>query len=85
MSTTQDSHIPWWEDVLGVFTLGIMNLVIAAVSLAIQNSVGNLTSSKTAQSLGSVAPGLVSWSGQESINVNRGGLSDNVYMQGSLN
>lgn len=85
MSTTQDSHIPWWEQVLGALTLGIMNVVIEAVSLAIQNSVGDLTSSKTAQSLGDLAPGLVSWSGQQSININAGGLVDNVYMQGTLN
>jgi hypothetical protein len=83
-STTEDSHIPCWEKALGGLTFGIMNVVIEAVSLAIENSVGNLTSSKTAQSLGSVAPGLVSWSGQRSINVNAGGLADNVYMQGTL-
>ncbi|MFN7505716.1 MAG: hypothetical protein ACK5Q1_09155, partial [Limnobacter sp.] len=85
MSTTQDSHVPCWEKGLGALTLGIMNVVIEAVSLAIQNSVGNVTSQKTAQSLGSLAPGLVSWSGQQSININAGGLTDNVYMQGSLN
>lgn len=84
-SSTQDSHIPCWEKVLGSLTLGIMNVVIEAVSLAIENSVGDLTSSKTAQSLGNLAPGLVSWSGQQSITVNAGGLVDNVYMQGSLN
>jgi hypothetical protein len=84
-STTQDVHIPCWEKALGALTFGIMNVVIEAVSLAIENSVGDLTSSKTAQALGNVAPGLVSWSGQESIKVNAGGLSDNVYMQGSLN
>lgn len=85
MATTRDSHIPWWEKALGALTLGIMNVVIEAISLAIEGSVGNLTSSKTAQSLGSFAPGLVSWSGQRSISVNAGGLADNVYMQGSLN
>lgn len=85
MATTQDSHIPCWEKVVGALTLGIMNVVIEAVSLAIQNSVGDLTSSKTAQSLGNLAPGLVSWSGQQSITINVGGLADNVYMQGSLN
>lgn len=85
MSTTKNSHIPCWEKVAGAFTLGIMNVVIEAVSLAIQNSVGDLTSSKTAQSLGNLAPGLVSWSGQQSITINAGGLADNVYMQGSLN
>jgi hypothetical protein len=84
-STTQDSHIPCWEKVLGGLTFGIMNVVIEAVSLAIENSVGDLTSTKTAQALGNVAPGLVSWSGQKSIKVNAGGLSDNVFMQGSLN
>lgn len=84
-STTQDAHIPWWEKWLGALTFGIMNVVIEAVSLAIESSVGDLTSSKTAQALGQVAPGLVSWSGQQSINVNAGGLADNVYMQGSLN
>ncbi|SRR6266481_474928 len=84
MSTTQDSHIPCWETVVGGLTLGIMNVVIEAISLAIENSVGGLTSSKTAQSLGSLAPGLVSWSGQQNITINAGGLNDNVYMQGSL-
>lgn len=84
-STTQDSHIPCWEKGLGALTFGIMNVVIDAVSLAIQNSVGDLTSSKTAQSLGNLAPGLVRWSGQQSVTVNAGGLADNVYMQGSLN
>ena len=84
-STTQDVYIPCWEKVLGALTFGIMNVVIEAVSLAIENSVGDLTSSKTAQALGDVAPGLVSWSGQQSIRVNAGGLADNVYMQGSLN
>jgi hypothetical protein len=84
-STTQDTHIPCWEKALGGLTLGIMNVVIEAVSLAIENSVGDLTSSKTAESLGNVAPGLVSWKGQQSITVNAGGLADNVYMQGSLN
>lgn len=85
MSTTQNSYIPCWEKVLGALTLGIMNVVIEAISLAIQNSAGGLTSSKTAQSLGNLAPGLVSWSGQQSITINAGGLADNVYMQGSLN
>jgi hypothetical protein len=84
-SVTQDVHIPCWEKALGGLTFGIMNVVIAAVGLAIENSVGDLTSSKTAQALGNVAPGLVSWSGQQSIAVNAGGLADNVYMQGSLN
>ena len=84
-STTRNSYIPCWEKVLGSLTLGIMNVVIEAISLAIQDSAGNVTSSTTAQALGSVAPGLVSWSGQSSINVNAGGLADNVYMQGSLN
>lgn len=85
MSTTQDSHIPCWEKALGSLTLGIMNVVIEAISLAIQNSAGDITSSKTAQSLGNLAPGLVSWSGQQNITVNAGGLADNVYIQGSLN
>lgn len=85
MATTQDSHIPCWEEVVGALTLGIMNVVIEAVSLAIQDSVGDLASSKTAQSLGNLAPGLVSWRGQQSITINAGGLADNVYMQGSLN
>jgi hypothetical protein len=84
MSSTKNSHIPCWEKGIGALTLGIMNVVIESVSLAIQESVGNVTSSKTAQSLGNLAPGLVSWSGQQSITVNAGGLADNVYMQGSL-
>jgi len=84
MSSTRNSHIPCWEKGIGALTLGIMNVVIESVSLAIQESVGNVTSSKTAQSLGNLAPGLVSWSGQQSITVNAGGLADNVYMQGSL-
>lgn len=85
MSTTQDSHIPWWEQWLGALTLGIMNVVIEAISLAIQNAVGGLVSSKTAESLGDVAPGLVSWNGQTTITITAGGLADNVYMQGNLN
>ncbi|WP_082710302.1 TULIP family P47-like protein [Burkholderia sp. TSV86] len=85
MTITKDSHIPCWEQAIGILTLGIMNIVIDAISLAIQNSVGNLTSSKTAQSLGKLAPGLVTWSGQQSITVNAGGLANNIYMQGSLN
>lgn len=85
MSTTQNTHIPCWEKVAGAFTLGIMNVVIEAVSLAIEDSVGNVTSSKTAQSLGNIAPGLVSWNGQKNVNINAGGLADNVYMQGTLN
>ncbi len=83
-STTQDTHIPWWESVLGSLTLGLMNVVIEAVSLAIENAAGDLTTSATAQSLGAVAPGLVSWSGQQAISIDAGGLADNVYMQGSL-
>jgi hypothetical protein len=83
-STTEDTHIPWWESVLGALTLGIMNVVIEAVSLAIENSAGDVTSSATAQSLGSVAPGLVSWTGQQSVVINAGGLADNIYMQGSI-
>jgi Clostridium P-47 protein len=84
MAVTQDTHIPCWEKALGALTFGIMNVVIEAVSLAIETSVGNVTSSKTAQALGNLAPGLVSWSGQRSIAVNAGGLADNVYMQGKL-
>ncbi|WP_296943295.1 TULIP family P47-like protein [uncultured Massilia sp.] len=84
MATTQDSHIPCWEKVIGGLTLGIMNVVIEAVSLAIENSAGNVTDAKTARALGMVAPGLVSWNGQGGITVDAGGLADNVYMQGSL-
>jgi hypothetical protein len=83
-STTQDTHIPCWEKIAGALTLGIMNVVIESVALAIENSVGNITSSKTAQALGQLAPGLVSWNGQRSITINAGGLADNVYMQGAL-
>lgn len=84
MSTTQDSHIPCWEKAIGGLTLGIMNVVIDAISLAIENSAGSVTDAKTARALGAVAPGLVSWNGRGSIRVNGGGLADNVYMQGSL-
>lgn len=85
MSTTQDKHIPCWEEIAGALTFGVMNAVVACISLAIEDAVGDMTSSKTAQSLGNIAPGLVSWSGQQNVNINAGGLSDNVYMQGSLN
>lgn len=83
-SSTRNTHIPCWEKVLGSLTLGIMNVVIDAVSLAIQDSAEHATSSTTAKSLGDLAPGLVSWSGQKSITVNAGGLSDNLYLKGSL-
>jgi hypothetical protein len=86
MSSTKNAYIPCWEQALGaLLTINIMNLVIDAVSLAIQNSVGSLTSSKTAQSLGELALIQIKWSGQQSIAITAGGLADNVYMQGSLN
>ena len=84
-SSTKDEHIPWWEKILGGLTLGIMNAVIAAISLAIQDAVGSLVNSKTAETLGNVAPGLVSWHGQKNMTVTVGGLEDNVYMAGKLN
>lgn len=83
-SSTQDPHIPCWEKVLGSLTFGIMNVVIEAVALSIENAAGNVTSQKTAQALGDIAPGLVSWNGQNGITVNAGGLAGNVYMQGRL-
>jgi hypothetical protein len=83
-STTQDTHIPCWEKIVGALTLGIMNAVIGAVSLAIENAAGDATSSKTADALGQVAPGLVTWSGQKSLTIDAGGLADNVYMTGVL-
>lgn len=82
MATTQDKHIPWWESLVGVLTLDIMNVVIDAISLAIEDAVVDLDSSKTAESFGQVAPGLVSWTGQNSVSVTNGGVEDNVYFQG---
>jgi len=83
-TVTEDKYIPWWESVLGALTLEIMNVVIDAISLAIENAVGDLVSSKTATALGTVAPGLISWNGQDNINITAGGLEDNVYMQGII-
>lgn len=82
--TTQNTHIPWWESVVGALTLGIMNVVIEAISLAIENAVGGADASTTASHFGQVAPGLVSWSGQENVTITHGGLEDNIYMQGAL-
>ncbi|MBI6217916.1 TULIP family P47-like protein [Proteus sp. DFP240708] len=84
-SATKNEHIPCWEQGLGALTFGIMNIVIEAISLSIENSMGTLTSSKTAQSLRELAPGLVSWNGQQNMTIDAGGLADNVYMQGKLN
>lgn len=80
--TTQNTHIPWWESVVGVLTLGIMNVVTKAVSLAIEDAVSRMESSKTAAHFGHVTPGLVSWSGQEDITIVRGGMQNTIYMQG---
>jgi hypothetical protein len=85
MVITKDVNIPWWEKALGALTLGIMNVVIECVSLAIENAGANITSSQTAQSLGAVAPGLVSWNGQSAVTIDAGGIADNVFMQGKLN
>jgi hypothetical protein len=85
MTVTKDVSIPWWEKALGALTLGIMNVVIECISLAIENAGANITSSQTAKALGAVAPGLVSWNGQNTVTINAGGLADNVFMQGTLN
>jgi hypothetical protein len=84
MISTQDVSVPWWEKLLGALTLGIMDVVIQAISIGIENAAGAVTNSKTAQALGGVAPGLVLWAGQTSINMIGGGLEDNVFMRGTL-
>lgn len=84
MSVTQDKYIPWWESVLGALTFGLMNAIVAAISLAIENSVGGVVDSKTASSLGAVAPGLVSWHGENEVAILNGGLASNIFMQGKM-
>lgn len=83
-TTTSSDSIPWWEKILGILTLGIMNAVIAIVSNAIQNATESVVGSKTATALGEVAPGLVVWTGQLKLNIVAGGIQDNYYMQGKL-
>lgn len=82
---TSNKYIPWWEEFLGVLTLGIMNAVIDGVSLAIENAAAAVVGNDDASAIGSVGPGLVQWHGQQAITVTAGGLVDNIYMQGDLN
>jgi len=82
-SITHSSHIPWWEKLLGGLTAGIMNVVIDAVSLAIEDAVTGAIGNTGISSNGMGAQ-LVTWPGQNAITPTGGGLEDNFYFQGTL-
>ncbi len=82
-SITHSSHIPWWEKLLGGLTAGIMNVVIDAVSLAIEDAVTGAIGNTGISSHGMGAQ-LVTWPGQNAITPTGGGLEDNFYFQGTL-
>ncbi|CAO5026294.1 TULIP family P47-like protein [Microcystis wesenbergii] len=81
---TTSKHIPWWEEVLGVLTLGILNAVVEIVGDYIEDGVSSAVSGTgiSAQSMGAV---LVTWPGQNAIKFDDGGLLDNFYMRGQSN
>jgi len=78
---THSKHIPWWEEFLGVFTLGILNAVVAIVGTGIEDSVAS-AASETGISAGSMGAALVTWPGQGALKFDDGGLLDNFYMRG---
>ncbi|TVR09427.1 MAG: hypothetical protein EA385_07185 [Salinarimonadaceae bacterium] len=82
-SITHSAHIPWWEKVIGVFTAGIMNVVIEAVSLAIEDAVSGAVGHTGVSSAGMGAQ-LVTWPGQSAVTPTDGGLEENFYFRGSL-
>ena len=69
-SITHSSHIPWWEKLLGGLTAGIMNVVIDAVSLAIEDAVTGAIGNTGISSNGMGAQ-LVTWPGQNAITPDR--------------
>lgn len=82
-SITHSTHIPWWESLLGALTLGIMNVVIDAVSLAIEDAIAGAVG-QTGVSIESMGARLISWPGQDAITPTDGGLEENFYFRGRL-
>lgn len=82
-SITHSAHIPWWESLIGALTAGIMNVVIDAVSLAIENAVSGAVGGTGVSSAGMGAQ-LVTWPGQDAVTPTDGGLQDNFYFRGTL-
>lgn len=78
---SHSTHIPWWESVLGALTLGLMNAIIEAVSLAIENAVGSTVSDSglDAANLGAFQ---VNWQQGTQFTLTDGQLQDNFYCRG---
>lgn len=78
---SHSTHIPWWESALGALTLGLMNAIIEAVSLAIENAVGSTVSDSglDAANLGAFQ---VNWQQGTQFALTDGGLQDNFYCRG---
>lgn len=78
---SHSTHIPWWESFLGALTLGLMNAIIAAVGLAIEDAVGSRVSGSglDAANLGAFQ---VNWQPGTRFTLTDGGLQDNFYCRG---
>jgi hypothetical protein len=81
-NVTHSSYIPWWEKLLGaLFTFGLMNAIIEAVSLAIENAVGSLVSG-TGLDAANLGAFQVDWQTGSRFTLTDGGLQDNFYCRG---
>ena len=78
---SHSTHIPWWESVLGALTLGLMNAIIEAVSLAIENAVGS-TVSKSGLDAANLGAFQVNWQQGTQFTLTDGQLQDNFYCRG---
>jgi P-47 protein len=79
---THSTQIPWWEKLLGaLFTFGLMNAIVDAVGLALENAVGSHVSGSglDAARLGAFQ---VQWSPGSKFKLTDGGLQDNFYCRG---